>query len=121
MFSRLKASSSSSAHATVDLVVPAPTQRNQDPNGFVVMAFDDFGFSGVLRVTNPDRNRYIASSHLSLVLFVGQGPLSDRSLFSGKFDPEASNAAGAVHRKPIYRKQILMWSLGNPGEVPYGT
>ncbi|KAJ3108659.1 hypothetical protein HDU97_000515 [Phlyctochytrium planicorne] len=112
---------SSAPQATVDLVIPAPTQRNQDPNGFVVMAHEDYGFSGVVRITNLDRGRYLASSHLSLNLFVGLGPLSDRSLMSSKFDPESPNAAGLIHRKPIFKKQLLLWSLGNPGEVPFGT
>ncbi|KAJ3108035.1 hypothetical protein HDU96_007700 [Phlyctochytrium bullatum] len=106
---------------TVEVIVPPPSNRNQDPNGFVVMGSDDYGFAGAVRVNNPDRNRYVVSSHLALILFVGQGPINDRVLFSSKFNPELERAAASVHRKPIYSRTTMLWSLGNPGEVPHGT
>ncbi|KAJ3160535.1 hypothetical protein HK101_000882 [Irineochytrium annulatum] len=117
----------------MELVIPAPTPKNPTPNGFVVLPTTTSDtpaqLTGVVRITNPDRNhRYIASTHLSVVMFIGMGPKTTdaRPLTSGKgrdaFDPEAEKtAAASVHARPIAKASRRMWVPGNPGEVPSGT
>ncbi|KAJ3109268.1 hypothetical protein HDU97_007762 [Phlyctochytrium planicorne] len=97
----------------VDLVVPAPSQKNPDPNGFVVIGYDDTMFTSAVRIQS-DAN--IPGAALYTILFVGQGPIDKSN--SPKFDPMGASAAASVHRKPIYKSVKQIWTSS---EIKAGT
>ncbi|KAJ3220250.1 hypothetical protein HDU67_003265 [Dinochytrium kinnereticum] len=98
--------------AQVDILVPAPTKRNPDPNGLVVISHEDTAFTASVRIQSEIA---IPNASLTAFLFVGQGALPEKTT---KFDPQSSTAAAAVHRKPIFKSTRQIWTTG---DIKVGT
>ncbi|KAI9338108.1 hypothetical protein DFJ73DRAFT_848396 [Zopfochytrium polystomum] len=112
---------------SVDLLVPSPSKKFTNPSGLVVIRTQDTGFAATLRITSHTRipHQYISIAQINVHLFVGKGPLPEKSsiMQAGKteFDPEGNAAAGQVHKNPVYHSSVAVCGPGNPLDIPPGT
>ncbi|KAJ3414237.1 hypothetical protein HDV05_006854 [Chytridiales sp. JEL 0842] len=142
--------SSSQPTLSIDLILPSPSSSTTSDlssykgSNLIVLSDTDNAFSGSISITNhaagsttPESHRkslspnlshkdkgaknIVSSSHLKLILFVGQGPISEKSLSNGDFDPEAEGAEREVHSRSLGKWEKSIWGKSNPGELPPGT